>query len=188
MDLFQFQNKMTNIFFKNLYLGSELSDDEMADVPYPKFELYYHVIFKTVQAGSILGMCVFGPVIGLVRGRSLTAIKSAAMRGGRIGAGIGVLAGPVMTETMLSQSKATPDSIYDRSYRIRYNIGQVRTDRFATYGAVLGLGAASLMGAPAINGGIVGFTAATFFAGFYNMSVTDGEPKKAPRRIIKEKK
>lgn len=58
-----------------------------------------------------------------------------------------------------------------RSYRIRHNTGQVRTDRFATYGAVLGTGASVVMGSGALPGLLAGITAATFSAGIYNNAI-----------------
>ena len=36
-------------FFKNLYLGQELSEDEFKDIPNPRIELHFHVMYKNLQ-------------------------------------------------------------------------------------------------------------------------------------------
>ena len=38
-----------NSFLKNLYLGSELTDEQMKDIPYPRAELHFHVLYKNIQ-------------------------------------------------------------------------------------------------------------------------------------------
>lgn len=40
---------MTTHFLKNLYLGSELTEDELKDIPNPRLELHYHVLHKNLQ-------------------------------------------------------------------------------------------------------------------------------------------
>ena len=176
---------MTHYFINNLLLAKDLSDEQYSDIPSPRFELHVHVLYKTVQAGSILGMVVFGPLVGLVRGRSWTAVKAAALKGGRIGAMIGVPMGPLMTEMTLSKAKATPESIFDRCYRIRHNIGQVRTDRFCTIGSVVGTGVGVALGAGAFNGFVVGVVGSTLSAGVYNNFINP-PPKKSKEKEEEE--
>ena len=40
---------MNLLFFKNLYLGQELSEDEFKDIPNPRAELHFHVMYKNLQ-------------------------------------------------------------------------------------------------------------------------------------------
>merc|ERR1712080_516298 len=108
--------------------NKELTTEEGADIPYPKLELHAHVFTKNIEAGLILGMGVIGPLVGLVRGRSISAAISSAYKGGKVGAvALGALA-PVMVEAAMRNQE--PERIYDRAFRIRYNEGQMTTDRF----------------------------------------------------------
>ena len=36
-------------FIKNLYFGQELSEDEIKDIPHPRAELHFHVMYKNLQ-------------------------------------------------------------------------------------------------------------------------------------------
>ena len=36
-------------FMKNLYLGTELTDEQLKDIPYPREELHFYVLHKNVQ-------------------------------------------------------------------------------------------------------------------------------------------
>ena len=58
---------------KQIFLGSELSDAELEDIPSPRMELHAHVMTKFVQMSSILGASIIGPLVGLKRGRSIAA-------------------------------------------------------------------------------------------------------------------
>ena len=37
-----------------------------------------HVMYKHVELGGFVGMCIIGPLIGAIRGRSLSAVARAA--------------------------------------------------------------------------------------------------------------
>ena len=39
-------------FLRNLYLGSELTEDQLQDIPYPRAELHYHVMYKNLQVNQ----------------------------------------------------------------------------------------------------------------------------------------
>merc|ERR1712029_293908 len=69
---------MTTNLLKALYLGQELTEEELTDIPYPRLEVHWHVMYKQVELGGFAGMCLIGPLIGAVRGRSVTAAWSAA--------------------------------------------------------------------------------------------------------------
>ena len=34
---------------KNLYLGTELTDEQLKDIPYPREELHFYVLHKNIQ-------------------------------------------------------------------------------------------------------------------------------------------
>ena len=36
-------------FMKNLYLGTELTDQQLKDIPYPREELHFYVLHKNIQ-------------------------------------------------------------------------------------------------------------------------------------------
>ena len=36
-------------FMKNLYLGTELTDEQLKDIPYPREELHFYVLHKNIQ-------------------------------------------------------------------------------------------------------------------------------------------
>ena len=36
-------------FMKNLYLGTELTDVQLKDIPYPREELHFYVLHKNIQ-------------------------------------------------------------------------------------------------------------------------------------------
>jgi hypothetical protein len=40
---------MTSYFLQNLYLGTKLTDEQLADIPHYRFELHYHVLYKGAQ-------------------------------------------------------------------------------------------------------------------------------------------
>ena len=43
---------MTTNFLKHLYLGSELTDEQMAEIPNYRAELHWHVMNKNLQVGE----------------------------------------------------------------------------------------------------------------------------------------
>ena len=70
-----------------------------------------------------MGAGVIGPLVGLFRGRSFAAMKSSALRGGKLGFLIMI---PVsMALTAKKTSGFDKDAFYDRAFRLRHNEGQV---------------------------------------------------------------
>ena len=69
---------MTTNLFRALYLGQDLSYEELSDIPHPRFEVHWHVMYKQVEFGGFVGMCLLGPLVGALRGRSLAAAWRAA--------------------------------------------------------------------------------------------------------------
>jgi len=155
---------MTQNLLKTLYLGKTLTEDELQDIPNYRAELHFHVMYKNAQFGAISGLLVFGPLFRVYRGpRTFAAIAQSSLKASKIAMAILVPAAPVMVE--LAIRKSTEERIYDRSYRIRNNQGQMRTDRYATYGSVIGGGVSSVLGYKMVPGLILGLVAGTFTAG-----------------------
>jgi len=160
---------MSASWFKNL-IGFELTDEQMRDIPYPYVELHTHVIIKTAQAFGLLGTMVVGPVVALARSktRTLAGIKSSACKCGKWGVMLAFVAGPLMTQQVLKAKKASPESVYDRCYRLRNNRGQVRVDRGSAVGAVSVAAAAVPMGGSPLLGGLFGMSMGIISMAVYN--------------------
>ncbi len=166
---------------QNLFLIKQLDDDQMQVVPYPRLELHIHVLYKTVEAGVILGAIV-GSAIALIKKRPMGATLFTSSRNGAI---IGAVAAPLMTEKVISGNEL--ERIYDRSYRLRYNRNQVRVDRFVTYGTIAGAATSAFMGSGALPGMLIGIGAFTFAGGIYN-TIKKETLRKAPHALPKEKR
>jgi len=156
-------------WFKN-FLGFEVTDDQIGNIPYPYAELHAHVVMKTAQAFGLLGTLVVGPVVALAHSetRSFAGIKSSACKCGKWGVMLSFVAGPVMTQSLLRGKQATPESVYDRCYRLRYNKGQVRIDRGSAVGAVSGALLAGQMSASPVMGALLGMSAGMISMAVYN--------------------
>ena len=48
--------------------GATLTEEKMNDIPHATTELYIHVVTKSVQMFSILGLGVAGPITAVVKG------------------------------------------------------------------------------------------------------------------------
>lgn len=156
-------------WFRNI-LGQKLTDEEMANIKYPRVELYSHVTFKTIQAGALLGMIVIAPAVRLAAGpRTLKAVTETALRYGRNGAIIGIPLGSLMTYGRATSGDGIDeDGFIDRAYRLRYNRNQVRVDRASMLGTLGGAGVALLLGGSAVSGAVVGLVGGTVTMGIYN--------------------
>jgi len=158
------------------YVGFEVPDEQMRDIPYPYVELHAHVILKCAQAFGFLGTVIVGPLAALSRSktRTLSGIMSTSCTCGKYGVLLSFIAGPLMTNRVLSAKKADRDSVYDRSYRLRYNEKQLRIDRGSAVGAVSGSVLASQMSASPVMGALFGMS-----VGFISMMVYNStSPKK----------
>ena len=160
---------MTSNWLRHLLLDQVLTVEEYEDIPHPRLELHAHVLVKNIEAGCILGMVVIGPLVGLVRGRSLAAAMAGGARGGRVGVGILAPLSPLMVEGAVKNQE--DERIYDRAFRIRYNSGQMRADRWAIGGGLSGglLGLVSPAGA--VTGSLLGIALGTLGAGVYTNKV-----------------
>ena len=104
--------------------------------------------------GSLLGLCLVGPLVAAVRARSLGALLPGALRGARLGAAVGLLAGPGVTEMALRGQE--DEAVYSRALRIRYNRGQMRADRMFYSGGLGGLALGGILGPGAYTGAVLG--------------------------------
>eukprot|EP00093_Oithona_nana_P014634 14634.XXX_2847_4006_1 [CDS] Oithona nana genome sequencing. len=166
-------------FIKNLYFGQELSEDEIKDIPNPRAELHFHVMYKNLQVGCILGGLI-GAIRGYRRHKSLAGLIRVAVKGQKLGCVIMAPAAPVMTEAILQKRNASDESIYDRCYRIRSNNNQVRVDRHATYLALAGGGLGSIAKIGVTNGLLMGFTVGTVTTGVLNSTLWKDKDLKKP--------
>lgn len=166
------QTAMSLPWFKNL-VGFQLTDEEMRDIPYPYVEMYTHVIIKCAESFGLLGTLVVGPLVALGRSktRTIAGIKSSACRCGKWGVMLSFIAGPVMTRSVLNVKQATPESVYDRCYRIRNNRGQVRVDRGSAVGALSGSALMLPMGGSPVMGALVGMSVGIISMAVYNNAV-----------------
>ena len=151
-----------------------------------KFSYPHKNYLFTFQFGSFVGM-VAGPVIGFVTKKP---IVSTMVRYGINGAAVGVVTGPVLTEGRLMAAKATPESVWDRSYRLRYNARQVRMDRFASFCALGGTTVTTLMGKGPLPGAVIGLVTGTVvgIVVAYRLSPSTASKPKPKADKVEEKK
>ena len=164
-----YANRMSLPWLKNM-LGVTLSDEDMENIPYPKFELITHVTIKDVQAFGLLGSLFFAPISAVVKkqNRNWPEIKSRMGRYGRNGMILGLITGPLMTYFRL-RSIETEEEVTDRCYRLRKNRDQVRVDQASVIGGVAGAGLATFSaGTSATFGGVVGMSSGVILAAIYN--------------------
>merc|ERR1711971_1186629 len=90
----------------NLYVGSELTDDQLKDIPYPRQELHFYVLHKNIQVGCLVGGFI-GSLRGLYKGRSIKSMLEVAYKGHKIGCLIMTPASPALTEAWLKHKNAT---------------------------------------------------------------------------------
>lgn len=163
-------------YFQN-FVGVELSEEEFQDIKYPYHEMYFHVTLKTVQAGTLLGTVLFGPVIALARKetRNFQGLVSKVNHAGKIGFGIGLVAGPLMTYKKFTDQSY--DAVWDRAYRVRKNRNQVRVDRAFVTGGVLGSMVMTLRAANPLFGELVGSSIGLLATAYYNNMYLPGHVK-----------
>lgn len=95
------------------FFGVRQSDFELLQVPNPKLELGLHITIKTVQTGTLLGSLFVGPLVQAFNGpRDSHSMRRAVINGGWIGAGVGLVAGPIFAVARISNLKTI--GVYDR--------------------------------------------------------------------------
>ncbi|KAK3601743.1 hypothetical protein CHS0354_016105 [Potamilus streckersoni] len=155
------------------YVGFNLSDEEMRQIPYPMTELTMHVTMKTIQAFGLLGTVLAGPIVAVARKntRNWTGIKAKMTRYGRGGLILGVVSGPLLTYARM-RTVNDPDGAYDRCYRLRYNRNQVRVDQASFLCFIGGAGISSGMKGSAMFGGLVGLSSGIVLSAMYNSMIS----------------
>jgi len=151
-------------FMKNLYLGSELTEEQLKDIPYPREELHFYVLHKNIQVGCLLGGLI-GSIRGLYKGRSIKSMIEVAYKGHKLGCLIMTPASPIITEAWLKHKNATEESIFHRSFKLRSNKREMRAYRYSTYSAILGSGTSLIYNRTVLPGLLFGISAGTL-AGF----------------------
>ncbi len=155
-------------YFRNTF-GEKMTEEELQKINYAKYELYYHVALKDVQAFALIGMMVVAPAVRLIRGpRSWPAVQATALKYGKVGAVLGMPAGLLMMYQREKAANIGDEGFYDRAYRLRKNRNQVRVDRGSYLGTLAGIGGAVGMGASLSSGAVVGLVGGTLIASFYN--------------------
>ena len=134
-----------------LFLGLEVSEEEMKEITYPLMEVMGHVTSKTLQLG-VLGGTVYGHLLAAVRRstRNQDAMIILTQRYAVRAGAAGLAAGPLVTWLYCeAYKKLNENDMYDRSYRLRHNRGQLRIDRAFQGGMLVG-GVTSLFGGSGI--------------------------------------
>lgn len=109
-----------------------MSDNNFDATQHPMKELMSHILAKSWQTGSLLGVAL--PVPWLLYKGKFTS--NAMLRA----AGYGGLAGLVLLPSLFSIKvhRIDDDGLVDRAYRLHYNALQHRCDQFALIGSVAG--------------------------------------------------
>mmetsp|Transcript_9098 Transcript_9098/g.16370 ORF Transcript_9098/g.16370 Transcript_9098/m.16370 type:complete len:177 (-) Transcript_9098:39-569(-) len=110
---------------------SEEESDFDASV-HPHWGLFKHVAVKGYQAGSLISLVAAVPILGFTTGLSLNGILKWTAVGSFLGTGFSSTLG------MFKINGLQLDQVEDRVYRLHFNEGQVRVDKFSFYGASIG--------------------------------------------------
>ena len=149
--------------------GCSLTEEQLRDIPYPKFELTIHVTTKTTQALAIIAGGVIAPVVHLIkRNKDSYTLYNRCYKYGCRGFLVGFALGPALT--IMRCSNQSEESIYDRCYRIRRNDNQMRVDRLSILGALAGAGLIRFAGAQVGKGLLLGYSSGCIAGGAYNIA------------------
>ena len=169
---------MTSYFIQKLLLGQTLPDEQLATISHPRAELHMHALIKGVQTGSVLGLLCVGPVLGIVRGRSLKGFYDGLIQGLRLTTVAAIPVAPLITEANLRYTKATENDIYERCCHLRFDENECTVARTTIYGSLLfGFGNMT-MGSKFLTGASFG-VAASYFAGSVYITSDESHVKKA---------
>lgn len=141
-----------------------------------------HVLQKGFQAGSVIGVLVVAPIMCYrSRSVSLATINKAAAYSSCVGT---VLSGTMLAAKMQSMDQ---EGLEDRVYRLHYNAGQNRVDRFCQMGGVVGgLAAATLVSSTPVQ--MIGGAAVGSFLAVGAHAATFKSDKKGPNMMLEELK
>ena len=140
------------------FLGISVDDDELQHISQPISEYGVHVTLRYVQAGSVLGVGILGPLMALCEpGVNVISVARMAGKCGKTAALFGFVLGPVVT--MFNVRNMNMEQITETCYHYRYHQPQLIVDRMS----VAGLGVGSLIGKLA--GGNIGYFGAIDIVG-----------------------
>lgn len=120
--------------------ASKLSNDDFDPSKFAAVKLWFHVLEKGFQAGSVVGLALAVPVVAF-RKKSFESQLMTKVLAYSSFAGIGV-SGALGTAKFVNMDK---EGLEDRVYRLHYNEGQNRCDVFSSTGIVLGAAAVALI-------------------------------------------
>ena len=158
---------MSSIWIRHL-VGLKLEDDQLSIIPHPRTELTLHIIGKCIQASSIIGLGIVGP-ISAMRNNQFTSreISNSAISCGRRGATIGAAIGPFVAGAVMCVKDKT--QVYDYCFRIRFNTRAMRIDRMGLMLAAGGAGCALALGNDGVTGAVLGLASGVTLAGVCNL-------------------
>eukprot|EP00188_Purpureofilum_apyrenoidigerum_P000280 Plantae.Rhodophyta-Purpureofilum_apyrenoidigerum.ctg11139.p1 GENE.Plantae.Rhodophyta-Purpureofilum_apyrenoidigerum.ctg11139~~Plantae.Rhodophyta-Purpureofilum_apyrenoidigerum.ctg11139.p1 ORF type:complete len:184 (-),score=26.36 Plantae.Rhodophyta-Purpureofilum_apyrenoidigerum.ctg11139:221-772(-) len=180
---------MTGEEHSRLFVGTGTDEGDFDPKPDAKLKVELHVLQKGFQLGSILGTVIALPV-------SLYKTRSVNLRTLLVFSGRGGLIGEVVFGILgwykLSTAKDI-ESIEDRNYRLHYNVGQQRCDKYANIAAIVGatgFGAQTVLGSSPVGlaSAVLGGAALGTMSGVLLHVATYSVPKdqRQPNRMIKE--
>eukprot|EP00884_Botryococcus_braunii_P015791 jgi/Botrbrau1/2896/Bobra.0036s0038.1 len=116
-------------------------------------DLFRHILEKGFQMGGVLGLGVVVPIVayrsrkahGALINSELTPAVLAALA--KSGIGFTTLAGALGAARVFGAG-IPEEGIEDRAYRLHFNQGQNRTDKFSRIGAAFGAAAAAFLASP----------------------------------------
>ncbi|KAG5445928.1 hypothetical protein CSKR_203334 [Clonorchis sinensis] len=141
-------------WLKNL-IGVHLPDSQLQDIKHTRAELLFHVVYRSIQASSLIGSLVVAPLVTVVKQpRSLRVLHDRCLRYAVYGIAPGAAAGVVLYG--LRMRNQPEEGYFDRCYRLRCNQSQVRIDRSSIFGALVGVGWSVLTPYRPIEAAIIG--------------------------------
>lgn len=160
-----------------------MADDYKAPAS-PAAYVYWHILQKGWQAGSLIGVAGVVPVLALwkkVRDPAtlLRAINYSALSGTAATATLGAL----------KFTQIDDEGFRDRAYRLHYNEGQNRVDTFSAAGSLVGLAATAVLlprSVPYYAMSLAGGAAVGTAAAVVLHVATRPEDQRAPNRAMHE--
>ena len=159
---------MTSYYFLN-NLGVKVSEENLSNIPMPRFELGKHIAVRSMQLCSIVGGAMVGPAAAVYNGKTdRESMCDSIWYHGRRGFKAGCVMGTVLASGYCL--KLDYEGIKDRSYRLRFHKTQVFVDRLTIYGTLAGAGMACYLGEELAKGAWFGFTGGCIAAGLINIT------------------
>lgn len=122
-------------------LGIRVDEAELHLISEPVTELGLHITLRYIQAGSVLGVGIVGPIMALGQsGLNILTVVRMAGKCGKAGAMFGFVLGPLAT--LINVRYLNIEQVTEVCYQLRCEEQRRTVDRYS----VCGLGVGSLMG------------------------------------------